>query len=404
MANKKNIAVIGGGPAGLMAAEMLAQKGFAVTVYDRMQTLGRKFLMAGRGGLNLTHSENIEDFISRYNEAANWLAPYIREFTPRDLRVWCEGLGEETFVGSSGRVFPRSMKAAPLLRAWIKRLNELGVEFAMQHSWLGFEGDKLKFSNSKENILVEADATILALGGASWPRLGSDGGWVKMLAQVGVEISNLRPANSGFVVKWSDYFSEKFQGTPLKPVVMKFKDIQRQGEIMITKTGVEGGAIYALSAQLREEIIANGSALMKLDLSPNLSPEQLQKKLEKPRGGNSFSNYLRKAGLSAVTVALLREAYSAEQLTQASPNELASYIKNLPLALTATTDIAKAISTAGGIKLNQLDENFMLKAKPSVFAIGEMLDWEAPTGGYLLQACFSTAVAAAKGVDRYLKG
>ncbi len=402
MKKNKNIAIIGAGPAGLMAAEILATAGHVVTVYDRMPSVGRKLLMAGRGGLNLTHSEPLEPFISRYGEAANWLEPHIQAFSPEALRAWCEGLGQETFIGSSGRVFPRSMKAAPLLRAWLARLNTLGVQFAMRHTWQGWEGDHLRFTDAQGNdVTVDADATLLALGGASWPRLGSDGSWTSLLSAAGVAVCDLKPSNCGFIVPWSDYFSEKFAGQPLKPVAISHNGITRQGEAMVTARGLEGGVIYAMSAPLRESILKHGQAQITLDLRPGLAQEALEKKLDIPRGSKSLSNYLQKAGLSSLAIALLREVIEPVQLAEASVEDFAAWFKALPLTLTATTGLARAISSAGGIEQPALGDHFMLKAKPGVFAAGEMLNWEAPTGGYLLQGCFSTAVAAAKGMLRY---
>jgi uncharacterized flavoprotein (TIGR03862 family) len=398
MKNQKNIAIIGGGPSGLMAAEVLAGAGHSVTIYDRMPTLGRKFLMAGRGGLNLTHSEPMEKFISRYGEAASWIAPCINAFPPSSLCAWCEGLGQETFVGSSGRVFPRAMKASPLLRAWLKRLESLGVRYAARHIWQGWESDALKFLNQQqETVLVKPDATLLAMGGASWPSLGSDGSWVEILRQNGVEISMLQPANCGFIAHWSEYFSSHFAGRPLKAISLTHKNIVQAGEVMFTAKGIEGGAVYALSSPLRESIISDGEAVLHMDLRPNMSLAALTKKLQ-ARGSQSLSTYLRKAGFSPLAVSLLREVTPSEILAKITPGKLASTLKNLPIKLVATTAIERAISTAGGIKQGALNEYFMLNAKPGVFAAGEMLDWEAPTGGYLLQGCFSTGIAAAKGI------
>jgi uncharacterized flavoprotein (TIGR03862 family) len=399
MNKSKTIAIIGGGPCGLMAAEILAGSGHNVTIYDRMPSPGRKLLMAGRGGLNLTHSEPLEKFITRYGAASDWLAPCIHAFPPQALRAWCEALGEETFVGSSGRVFPRSMKAAPLLRAWLARLDKLGVRYAGRHCWQGFEGNALRFTDDKQQaILVTPDATLLAMGGASWPRLGSDGGWVNILSECGVSIAPLRPSNCGFVVPWSEYIASRFAGFPLKPVRLTHNNISQQGEIMITAQGMEGGAVYALSAHLREAIAADDSALVQLDMRPDMSVEALAKKLDITHGNKSFSTYLRKAGLSPLIVALLRETTPPEMLAHISTEALAARLKALPVTLTATAGLARAISTAGGIERGALNADFMLTAKPSVFVAGEMLDWEAPTGGYLLQGCFSTAVAAAGGI------
>ncbi len=393
----KDIVIIGAGPAGLMAAEVLASVCHHVAVYDRMPSVGRKFLMAGRGGLNLTHSEPLERFVTRYHETESWLAPYIKSFTPDDLRRWCESLGQETFIGSSGRIFPKAMKAAPLLRAWLNRLNGSGVKFHLKHNWLGWQHDKLKFTDAEgKEILVTADATMLALGGASWPRLGSDGSWMNILKEQGLDISPLRPSNCGFETNWSKYFSDKFAGTPLKSVAVMHEEHSRKGELMITKTGIEGGAIYAISSSLREAIIKHKMAVLRLDLSPNLSIDALSQKLAAPRGDKSLSTYLKRLGFSSVAISLLYETNSKDKITQATPCELAKLIKSVPIMLTATSGITRAISSAGGIKRSELDEHFMLVKKPNVYAIGEMLDWEAPTGGYLLQACFSTAVAAAK--------
>lgn len=403
MKNSNNIAIIGGGPSGLMAAEIIAMAGHQVTIYDAMPTMGRKFLLAGRGGLNLTHSEPLEKFITRYFEASNWLAPYITAYDPQKLRKWCEELGEETFIGTSGRVFPRSMKASPLLRAWLKRLDNLGVNYRPRHLWQGFEGENLIFSDADKKILkVKPDATLLALGGASWPHLGSDGSWTDIVSKCGVKISELRPSNCGFVTKWSDYLINKFAGTPLKAIAIRHQDFSCKGEIILTKQGIEGGPVYALSSSLRESIKSDSKAVLYLDLRPEMSLAKLAQKLQ-IRSKKSLSNYLRKAGFPSVASVLLNELIPPKQLETATPDILAGYIKNLPIILTSTTDIARAISTAGGISHESLDEHFMLKAKPGVFAAGEMLDWEAPTGGYLLQACFSTAVAAAKGILDFVK-
>ena len=399
MKREKNIAIIGGGPSGLMAAEILATAGMNVTIYDRMPSPGRKLLMAGRGGLNLTHSEPLDSFIGRYGAEADWLSSCIQVFTPQQVKAWCEGLGDETFVGSSGRVFPRSMKAAPLLRAWLRRLNQLGVRFAMRHTWQGWEGEALRFMDANQaKILVTADATLLALGGASWPRLGSDGSWSGILSACGVAIAPLRPANCGFTVAWSEYFRTRFAGAPLKPVALSYNGYSRQGEAVITTAGIEGGAVYALSAPLREAIDADGSAQLLLDLRPGMTAEALTAKLQQARGNKSFSTYLRKAGFSPLAIGLLREVTPPEQISQLTSATLATRLKTLPLTLTATTGLQRAISTAGGIRRAAVNHDFMLYAKPGVFIAGEMLDWEAPTGGYLLQACFSTAVASARGI------
>ncbi len=403
MKKNKNIVIIGGGPSGLMAAEIIAALGHQVLIYDAMPTVGRKFMMAGRGGLNLTHSEPIEKFITRYYEASNWLEPYIKAYDPKKLQKWCEELGQETFIGTSGRIFPRSMKASPLLRLWLKRLDNLGVKFFVRHSWQGFDGEDLIFSNADKNIIkVKSDATLLALGGASWPHLGSDGSWVDILSKCGVKISPLRSANCGFVTKWSDYLINNFAGTALKSLAVKHKNFSCKGEIIITKQGVEGVAIYGLSASLRKSIENEGQAILYLDLRPEMSLLELSQKLQN-RGKKSLSNHLRKAGFPAIIGALLKELIPSDILAKATPDILANYLKNLPITLTSAANINRAISSAGGIKQESLDKNFMLKNKPKVFVAGEMLDWEAPTGGYLLQGCFSTAVAAANGILSFVE-
>jgi uncharacterized flavoprotein (TIGR03862 family) len=390
-------AIIGGGPAGLIAAEVLAHAGLKVTVYDRMPSVGRKFLMAGRGGLNLTHSEEFERFVARYTEARSQLEPLIRAFHPEDLRAWCEGLGQETFVGSSGRVFPKAFKASPLLRAWLARLDGLGVRFSLRHRWQGWDEDgRLIFTDAAgEPVQARPDATILALGGASWPRLGSDGSWVDLLAGRGVDIRPLRPANMGFTLPWSA-FMRRHEGEPLKRIALTFEGTTVRGEAIVTQDGLEGGAVYALSARLRDAMERDGSALLHIDLRPDLSRETLLKKLGTPRKGQSASTYLRKAaGLSPVGIALLREASPA---MPAEPEALARLIKAVPLRLTGAKSLDRAISSAGGVPFSELDGHLMLHRMPGVFVAGEMLDWEAPTGGYLLQATFATGIAAARGV------
>ncbi|MFC3076622.1 NAD(P)/FAD-dependent oxidoreductase [Phenylobacterium terrae] len=387
-----SIAVIGGGPAGLMAAERLSAAGAAVTVYERMPTFGRKFLMAGRGGLNLTHSEPLDRFKARYGEAAGRLGPYLEAFPPKALIAWAEGLGQPTFTGSSGRVFPKALKASPLLRAWLARLARQGVRLETRAEWLGWdETGALAFRGAPP---VRADAAVLALGGASWPKLGSRGDWVQILAARGVEVRPFRPANCGFTVPWSEPFRSRFAGAPLKPLALSFEGRTVRGEATIAGYGLEGGAVYALSAPLRDAIARDGRAVLELDLQPNLTEDQLAAKLARPRGSQSASNFLRKAaGLSPVAVNLVREANGG-----ALPENLAHAIKHAPVVLTAAQGLERAISSAGGIAWSAVDENLMIKALPGVFAAGEMLDWEAPTGGYLLQACFATGVAAAEGV------
>ncbi|MDP3867578.1 TIGR03862 family flavoprotein [Phenylobacterium sp.] len=385
-----DVAIIGGGPAGLMAAEVLSRAGLSVTVYDRMPSLGRKFLMAGRGGLNLTHSEDLDAFIGRYGPRAETLRPWLEAFSPIDLIVWAEGLGQETFIGSSGRVFPKALKASPLLRAWLARLAGQGVEFRLRHEWTGWNADgDLTFQGGET---ARPKATILALGGASWPKLGSDGGWAKLLT--GAEIVPLQPANGGFRVVWSDVFREGFAGTPLKALALSFGGRTVRGEVMLTATGIEGGAVYALSAALRDAIAASGPVTLEIDLRPALPAQRLGARLAAAGPGQTVTNVLRKAGLNSAEIGLLREAGHVPK----EPASLARRIKSVPIRLLAPQPIERAISTAGGVAFSSLDESLMLRERPGVFVAGEMLDWEAPTGGYLLQACFATGVAAAKGV------
>jgi uncharacterized flavoprotein (TIGR03862 family) len=405
--SEKEVAVIGAGPAGLMAAEVLAQGGAAVTVYDAMPSAGRKFLMAGRGGLNLTHSEPLPEFLTRYGKAMPQLAPAIDAFNPEALRAWSEALGQPTFVGSSGRVFPQAFKASPLLRAWLRRLDAMGVQFAFRHRWTGWdENGRLLFETPVGQRVVEARATVLALGGASWPRLGSTGGWVETLAAKSVAISPLQPANCGFTVAWSDIFRDRFEGHPLKGAALSFGQHAVRGEAMITKTGIEGGAIYALSADLREAVIEAGQATLHVALRPDLELKDLIARLSTPRGKQSFSNWLRKtAHLSPVAIGLLQEAAFAagESLSTLSTASLAGLINAVPIQLTGVAPIARAISTAGGISFDELDADFMIRRLSGVFASGEMLDWEAPTGGYLLQASFATGAAAGQGALKWLE-
>jgi uncharacterized flavoprotein (TIGR03862 family) len=404
--SQMELAIIGAGPAGLMAAEVAAQGGAVVTVYDAMPSAGRKFLMAGRGGLNLTHSEPLPAFLARYGEAVPKLAAAITALPPDTLRDWSEALGQPTFVGSSGRVFPEAFKASPLLRAWLRRLDSVGVQFAMRHRWTGWADDgRLSFATPEGARVVEARATVLALGGASWPRLGSDGGWVDVLAAKQVAISSLRPANCGFTVAWSDIFRDRFEGQPLKGIALSFGAHTMRGEAMITRTGIEGGAIYALSAGLREAIAGSGKATLRIALRPDLETTELVARLSVPRGKQSFSNWLRKtAHLSPVGIGLLQEAamMSGLSLSSLSAASLAGLINAVPIELNGIAPIARAISTAGGISFDELDADFMIRRLPGVFAAGEMLDWEAPTGGYLLQAAFATGAAAGRGALKYL--
>ncbi|MBC9882477.1 TIGR03862 family flavoprotein [Bradyrhizobium sp. INPA01-394B] len=401
-----DVAVIGAGPAGLMAAEVLAQGGAGVTVYDAMPSAGRKFLMAGRGGLNLTHSEPLADFLARYREAMPHLRAAVEAFLPDALRDWSAGLGQPTFVGSSGRVFPKTFKASPLLRAWLRRLDASGVQFAFRHRWTGWDAERrLQFQAPDGPLAVAASATVLALGGASWPRLGSDGSWVGLLAAKGIAVSKLRPANSGFTVAWSDVFRDRFEGQPLKGVALTIGAHTVRGEAMITRAGIEGGAIYALSAELREAVLGLGQATLTIALRPDLSAEALTTRLSGNRGKQSLANFLRKAAqLSPVGIGLMQEAAiaSGRPLATLSPAELAHLINAIPVQLTGVAPIERAISTAGGIAFDELDDHFMLRKLPGVFAAGEMLDWEAPTGGYLLQASFATGAAAGRGALAWL--
>ncbi|WP_354046984.1 TIGR03862 family flavoprotein [Bradyrhizobium sp. LB12.1] len=400
------VAVIGAGPAGLMAAEVLAQGGARVTVYDAMPSAGRKFLIAGRGGLNLTHSEPLPQFMARYREAAPKLNAAIEAFPPDALRTWSEALGEPTFVGSSGRVFPKAFKASPLLRAWLRRLDAADVRFAFRHRWMGWDGEgRLVFEKPGGAAAIAADATVLALGGASWPRLGSDGGWTTILADKGISISPLRPANSGFIVAWSEIFRTRFEGQPLKGAALSFGPHRARGEAVITSGGIEGGAIYALSAELRETIAANGEAVLHVALRPDVHHGELVKRLSASRGKQSFSNFLRKAAqLSPVAVGLLQEAAigAGQSLSAMSAERSAELINAVPIKLAGVAPIARAISSAGGLSFDELDADFMIRKLPGVFAAGEMLDWEAPTGGYLLQASFATGAAAGRGVLKWL--
>ncbi|VIO72494.1 Putative thiazole biosynthetic enzyme [Bradyrhizobium ivorense] len=402
----KQAAIIGAGPAGLMAAEVLAQGGADVTVYDAMPSAGRKFLMAGRGGLNLTHSEPLPDFLARYREAMPHLKAAIEAFPPNALRTWTEALGQPTFVGSSGRVFPKAFKASPLLRAWLRRLDGAGVRFAFRHRWLGWdESGGLLFATPDGPRAVKADATVLALGGASWPRLGSDGAWTVILAAKGIAIAPMRAANSGFTVAWSNIFRDRFEGQPLKGVGLTIGAHTVRGEAIITRSGIEGGAIYALSAELRDAVLGVGQATLTVALRPDLDVAALTRRLSGTRGKQSLANFLRKAAqLSPVGIGLTQEAAiaSGRPLASFSPAELAQLIDAIPVRLTGVAPIARAISSAGGISFAELDEHFMLRKLPGVFAAGEMLDWEAPTGGYLLQASFATGVAAGRGALRWL--
>jgi uncharacterized flavoprotein (TIGR03862 family) len=399
-------AVIGSGPAGLMAAERLAGAGVAVTVYDRMASPARKFLLAGRGGLNLTHSEPLEDLLGRYSCADATLRAAIEAFPPAQVRIWCEALGQETFVGTSGRVFPKAMKASPLLRAWLRRLQGAGVGFAMRHRFVGWQDGALAFVRPDGAVVIDRpDAAVLALGGASWPRLGSDGGWVAALAAAGVTVVPLRAANCGFVMPWSEPFHARRAGAPLKRIAVTFEGRTVRGEAIITAEGLEGGAIYALSAPLREAIALRGEAILFVDLRPDIVEADLAAHIAGRRRKESLSTALRKtAKLSAAAIDLVREAAARDgvRLGGLLPPDLARLVKAVPVRLTGIAAIARAISTAGGVSFAEVDGNFMSRKLPGVFVAGEMLDWDAPTGGYLLQAAFATGVAAAAGAIAWM--
>ncbi|ADE12472.1 TIGR03862 family flavoprotein [Sideroxydans lithotrophicus] len=397
------VAIIGGGPAGLMAAEVLAENGVCVEVYDAMPSVGRKFLMAGKGGMNITHAEPFEDFLARYGSRHDRIEPLLRGFPPEVLRAWIHGLGIETFVGTSGRVFPTDMKAAPLLRAWLHRLRENGVHFHVRHRWLGFgENGALRFATPEGERTMIASATVLALGGGSWPQLGSDGAWVSLLAQCGIDIAPLRPANCGFDVRWSDHFREHFAGEPLKSIAATLGTVRKQGECVITEHGIEGGVVYAFSAALRDEIERNGSATLYLDLLPDWTAQRVQKEVSHPRGSRSLSTHLQsRLGLKGAKANLLREVLNTEQMHDSTV--LAHAIKSLPLRLLAARPLSEAISSAGGITFEALNDDLMLQDLPGMFCAGEMLDWEAPTGGYLLTACLASGRTAGAGALNWLQ-
>ncbi len=405
------IAIVGGGPAGLMAAERLSAAGHTVNLFDAMPSVGRKFLLAGKGGLNLTHSEPFEAFAPRFGARRPQLEPLLKNFGAGALREWAQGLGVSTFVGTSGRVFPTDMKAAPLLRAWLHRLRAAGVRFHMRHRWMGWaeDGSTLRFATPQGDVEHRADATLLALGGASWPRLGSDAAWVPLLAARGVAIAPLQPANCGFdkTGGWSPYFTERFAGQPFKSVALSCEGpngerFARKGEFVATATGIEGSLVYAASALLRDAIAAHGTATLTLDLLPDRSAEQVAAEVAHPRGSRSLASHLKsRLHLDGIRLALLHEVLGKDGTHD--PARLAATIKALPLTLAAARPVAEAISTAGGVHFDALDDGLLLRALPGVACAGEMLDWEAPTGGYLLTACFASGIAAADGLARHLK-
>lgn len=399
----KTIAIIGGGPAGLMAAEVLSASGCDVTVFEAMPTFGRKFLLAGKSGLNITHSEEFDTFRTRFGRANARLRPALDEFTPQDIRDWALGLGTETFVGSSGRVFPKVMKASPLLRSWLRRLERQGVRLMPRHRWIGFEKDGYAFDTPSGPLLVHADACLLALGGASWPRLGSDAAWVAWLEACDIRTNPFRPANCGFDVAWSDAFRERLAGAPVKSVTATSEAGTIQGEFVISRHGIEGSLVYAHAAALRDRLEQAGGAALVVDLAPGRTEVRLARDLARQDRKASFANRLRKAtGLEGVKAALLRECVPDASLLDAET--IASRVKALPIPLLRPRPIEEAISSAGGIAWAAIDETFMLKQLPGVFAAGEMIDWEAPTGGYLLTACLATGRAAARGIEEWLAG
>lgn len=400
---RPTVAVVGAGPTGLMAAERLSGAGFGVTIFDGMATPGRKFLMAGRGGLNLTHSETIEQFAGRYGVQATRFRQYLARFSPQDLRNWADGLGAETFVGSSGRVFPKAMKASGLLRGWLARLRGQRVDLRLRHHWRGWSGEHLRFDLADgSEVLVTPKAVVLALGGASWPKLGADGGWISLLRDQGVAVQPLRPSNCGFETDWSAHFQEKAAGRPLKNVLLSFSGRQARGEVMITGYGIEGGPVYALSAAIRDSLASHSPVEVTLDLKPDMSVDALTQRLAARRHGQSLSQFLKKElSLADATYSLLRETAAS---IPGEPHEIAGLLKALPIRIYRPRPIKQAISSAGGLDFAAMTDELMLRARPGVFACGEMLDWEAPTGGYLLQGCFATAVIAADGVRSWLNG
>jgi uncharacterized flavoprotein (TIGR03862 family) len=405
--DQASVAIIGGGPAGLMAAEVLIQKSVPVELYEAMPSMGRKFLVAGKGGLNITHAEPFELFLTRYGSRRPQLEPYLSAFGPTELRAWLQELGFETFVGTSNKVFPKVMKAGPILHAWLERLRAIGVQFHTHHRWQGWDESRaLRFSTPEGDKVIPAKATLLALGGGSWPKLGSDGAWVELLKERRIPIEPLKPANCGFDVSWSEHFWERFAGQPLKAVKLTFKDsrggvFQQRGEFVITEDGVEGSLVYTASARIRDEIESQGQAIVHLDLSPDRSHQELMERISRPRGARSISEHIRRTvSIQGVKAGLLWEFLPKETFT--NPVTLAEAIKALPIPLKSPRPLDEAISSAGGVAFEALDQNLMIRSLPGVFCAGEMLDWEAPTGGYLLTACFSTGRAAGFGVLEWL--
>ena len=398
----KHIAIIGGGPAGLMAAQQVVAQGFDVHLYDAMPSLGRKFLMAGKSGMNLTHNEDMNKFLSRYQDSRTNLENIIADFTPSDVRKWAADLGIETFVGSSGRIFPTDFKAAPLLRSWLRQLRKDGLSIHVHHRWVGWDDNTLIFTTPEGKVRVKADATIIALGGISWPKLGSDGAWLPVFDEAGISRNPFKPSNCGFHVNWSTHLLEKFAGSPVKSVALCVDNVQTKGDFVISSFGVEGSAIYTHSRALRLQIEKDGKATLTLDLCPDRSLEKLINGLNKPRGSKSISTHIKRAtGLSGIKAALLRECLDKDIF--ANMEKLAASIKALPITLTRPRPIEEAISSAGGVSFSELDDKLMLKKKAGVFLAGEMLDWDAPTGGYLLTACFALGKCAGLGAVGWLK-
>jgi uncharacterized flavoprotein (TIGR03862 family) len=403
-----SIAIVGGGPAGLMAAEVAIQAGHEVHVYDSQGSVGRKFLLAGKGGLNLTHSEHFDAFVARYGERANDARAWLKQFDSDAIRAWAQDLGVATLIGTSGRVFPLDLRAAPLLRGWVRRLRAAGARFHVHHRWLGFDATGAsRFQTPQGEIGARHGATILAMGGGSWPQLGSDGAWLPVLVALGVAVAPLLPSNCGFDINWSQRFTERFAGVPVKSVIASTVDANGQmqhshSEFVITASGVEGSAIYTLSPALRTHIVLQGMAELQLDLMPTHDLAAVESALTRPRGGRSLTEHLRRTlGITGVKAGLLHEVLLRDELRDLPT--LAATIKSLPLSLLRPRPLAEAISTTGGVRCSELDESLMLRSLPGVFCAGEMLDWEAPTGGYLLSACFASGRAAAVGATRWLR-